>query len=103
MFAHPSTAEKFRELGFSAEDASMKLTIENVSIVAIAHPFRGVALFITTISPRTMSQYETFLPEISGPDKIAGLIYINILMNSRDYASAFREHFVKMGIPLFQS
>jgi hypothetical protein len=53
MFAHPSTAEKFRQLGFAPEDASMKLTIKNVSVVAIAHPFRGLALFITTISPRT--------------------------------------------------
>ena len=62
-FSNPGTAEKYRHLGFSATDLSFRLTIGDVSICAVEHPFKGVALIFESITPRTMCQYEVSLPE----------------------------------------
>jgi hypothetical protein len=62
-FADQGTDEKYRLLGFSADGLSMKLTIGSVSIHAVEHPIKGVVLIFESITPRTMRQYETSLPE----------------------------------------
>ena len=74
FFSSPNTAEKYYRLGFSAADLSLKVTIGNVSICAVKHPFKGVALIFESITSRTMCQYETSLPERSSVEQIAGLI-----------------------------
>jgi len=38
FFSDLGTAEKYRQLGFSAADLSLRLTIGNVSIYAVEHP-----------------------------------------------------------------
>jgi hypothetical protein len=102
VFSSPSTDEKYRQLGFSPVDLSMKLTIGNVSIDAVEHPMKGVVLIFECITPRTLCQYETSLPERCSVEQIAGLIYVNITLNFRDNAKVCKAHFQKLGLPLFQ-
>jgi hypothetical protein len=63
IFSSLSADEKYRHLGFSAVDLSMKLTIGSVSIQAVERPIKGALLIFESITPRTMCQYETSLPE----------------------------------------
>ena len=101
-FSNPCTAEKYRQLGFSATDLSVKLTIGRVSIYAVEHSFKGVAMIFESITPRTMCQYEVTLPERCSVEQIAGLIYMNVAQNFRDSAEMFKAHFQSLGLRLFQ-
>lgn len=76
--------------------------IGNVSIYAVEHPFKGVALTFESITSRTMCQYEVSLPERCSAEQIAGLIYVNISENFRDDAAMCKSHFQKLGLTLFQ-
>jgi hypothetical protein len=102
LFSDPGTAEKYRQLGFSAADLSMKLAIGDVSVYAVGHPLKGVALIFESITPRTMCQYEVSLPERCSVEQIAGLIYVNIVQNFRASAEMYKAHFQKLGLPPFQ-
>ena len=102
FFSDASTDEKYYRLGFSAADFSLKITIGDVSISAVEHPFKGVALIFKSITPRTMCQYEVSLPERCSAEQIAGLIYVNVAENFRDSAAMFKAHFQKLGLTLFQ-
>jgi len=102
VFSNPRTAEKLRQLGFSAAELSLRLTIGEVSIYAIEHPFKGIALTLESFTPRTMCQYEVSLPEHCSVEQIAGLIYVNIAQNFRGSAEMCKSHFQKLGLPLFQ-
>ena len=101
-FIDPSTDEKYRKLGFREDRLCMKLTIGNVSVRAVEHPFKGVALFFESYTPRTMCQYESSLPTSCSVEKIAGLIYLNIAHNFRESKDAWKSHFEVLGVPLFQ-
>ena len=101
-FSNPSTDEKYRKLGFSPERLSLKLTVGNVSIYAIEHPFKGVALTIESFTSRRLSQSEVTLPEKCSVEQIAGLIYLNVAQNYRDSAELFKAYFSQIGIALFQ-
>jgi hypothetical protein len=101
-FSNPGTAEKYRQLGFSAADVSLRLTIGDVSIYAVEHPFKGVALIFESITPRIMCQYEVSLPERCSVEQIAGLIYVNVVQNFRGSAEKYKAHFQELGLPLFQ-
>src|ERR1035438_2109234 len=89
-FLNPSTAEKYRRLGFVSADICMTLKIGNVSISAVENPLSGVALFFESAGNRTACQYESCAPEKCGVEQIAGLIDINIATNFRDSAELFR-------------
>lgn len=101
-FSDPSSADKFRKLGFSVDALSMRLSIGHVSICAVEHPIKGVVLIFESIMPRTVCQYETSLPERCSVEQIAGLIYVNIAQNFRDSAEMYKAHFQKLGLSLFQ-
>ena len=101
-FSNPSTAEKYCQLGFSTADLSLRLTIGNVSIHAVEHPYKGVALIFESTTPRTMCQYEVSIPERCSVEQIAGLIYVNVVQNFRGSAEMYKAHFQKLGLPLFQ-
>ncbi len=102
LFSDPSTDEKYRQLGFSPADLSVRLTMGDVSIFAVEHPFRGVVLIFESITPRSMCQYEVSLPEHCSAEQIAGLIFVNIAQNFRGSAEMCKAHFEKLGLPLFQ-
>jgi hypothetical protein len=102
LFSEPGTAEKYYRLGFSDDGLSLKLTIGCVSINAVEYPGKNVALFFSSVGPRTVYQYDTFLPESCSIEQIAGLIYVNIAENFRTSAEMFKVHFQKLGLPLFQ-
>jgi hypothetical protein len=102
IFSVPSTDEKYRDLGFSPVDLSMRLTIGDVSILAVEHPIKGVVLIFEYITPRTMCQYETSLPEVCSVEQIAGLIYVNIALNFGDTADRCKAYFQELGLSLFQ-
>ena len=101
FFSDPSTAEKYYRLGFSVADLSLRITLGDVSIYAVEHPIKGVALSFKSITPRTMCHYEVFLPERCSVEQIAGLIYVNIAENFRDSGAIFKAHFQKLGLKLF--
>lgn len=98
----PSTDEKYRKLGFSEDGLCMKLRVGNVSVSAVGHPFKGVALIFESYLPRTICQYESSLPASCSLEKIAGLIYLNVVQNFRDSKDAWKVHFEKLGVALFQ-
>jgi hypothetical protein len=102
FFANPSTAEKYSLLGFSDADFSLKVTIGNVSIYAVEHPFKGVVLTFESLTPRTTCQYEVSLPERCSVEQIAGLIYVNMAENFGNNAATCKAHFQKLGLSLFQ-
>lgn len=102
LFSNPGTAEKYRQLGFSAADHSLKLTIGDVSIYAVEHSFKGTALTFESFRPRTICQYEVSLPESCSAEQIATLIYVNVAQNFRGSAEICKAHFQKLGLPLFQ-
>jgi hypothetical protein len=101
-FPDPRTDEKYCRLGFSRADLSMKITIGDVSIRAVPHPFKGAALIFTSIAPRTVCQYEVSLPEHCSVEQIAGLIYVNIALNFGDSEAMWKAHLQKWGVTLFQ-
>jgi len=101
-FSDPSTEEKYLKLGFVPERLALKLTVGQVSVYAIEHPWKGAALTLQSFTPRNMTQYEVSCPTKCSAEQIAGLIYINIAKNFRDSAEAFKAHFEKLGVPLFQ-
>lgn len=92
-FSNPSTAEKYRQLGFSPADLSVRLAIGDVSIHVVEHPYKGVGLIFESITPRTMCQYEVSLPERCSVEQIACLIYVNVVQNFRGSAEMYRAHF----------
>lgn len=98
FFSDPGTAEKYRQLGFSPADLSLRLIIGDLSIYALEHPFKGVVLIFESITPRTMCQYEVSLPEHCSVEQVAGLIYVNIAQNFRGSAEIFKAHFEKLGL-----
>jgi hypothetical protein len=51
----------------------------------VEHPIKGVVLIFECITPSTMCQFETSLPELCSVEQIAGLIYVNITPNFRDH------------------
>lgn len=101
-FSDPSTEEKYLKLGFVPDRLSLKLTVGKVSVYAVEHPWKGAALTLESFTARTMTQYEVACPTKCTTEQIAGLIYVNIAQNFRDSAEAFKAHFEKLGVPLFQ-
>src|SRR5262249_12547890 len=102
IFSKPDVDEKYRKLGFTLSDLSLKLTVGNVSVYAVEHLWKGVVLTFESITRRSMCQYEVSLPEKCSVEQIAGLIYINIAQNHRVTAPAWKAHFQQLGIALFQ-
>ena len=100
--SNPSTDEKYRKLGFFPSGLSLRLTVGHVSIYAVEHPWKGVALTIESFTNRRMSQFEVSLPEKCSVEQIAGLIYLNLAYNAHDSAEDFKAYFEKLGVPLFQ-
>ncbi len=101
-FSDPNTEKKYLKLGFIPDGLSLKLTVGNVSISAVEHPWKGAMLMLTSFSLRTATQYEVACPTKCTTEQIAGLIYVNIVKNFRDSAEAFKAHFQQLGFPLFQ-
>ena len=101
-FSDPSTEEKYLKLGFVQEGLALKLTVGQVSIYAVEHPWKGAAITLESFTPRRMTQYEVACPTKCTAEQIAGLIYINIAKNFRDSAEAFNTHLRQLGVALFQ-
>ena len=101
-FSDASTEEKYLKLGFVPDGLALNLTVGEVSVYAIEHPWMGAAITLQSITPRTATRYEVACPTKCTAEQIAGLIYVNIAMNFRNSASAFKAHFEKLGVPLFQ-
>jgi len=95
-------AEKYRQLGFAPAGISLELKVSDVSVSAVEHPWKGVALFFESYMIRSMCQYESSVPTNCSVEQIAGLIYINVAQNFPDSAAQFKAHFQALGIPLFQ-
>lgn len=101
-FSDPSTEAKYLSLGFVPEGRSLKLSVGNVSVYATEHPWKDAILVLESFSPRTMTQYDIACPTKCSAEQIAGLIYMNVATNFQDSADAFKSHFEKIGVPLFQ-
>jgi hypothetical protein len=81
---------------------SLRLTVGDVSIFAVEHPWKGVLLTFECIQPRRMAQFNVSCPAKCTMEQIAGLLYLNVVSNFRESGAAFKSHFERMGIPLFQ-
>lgn len=98
----PEVDSKYRKLSFTPADLSVELTVGRVSVYAVGHGFKGVMLTFESIARRSMCQYEVSLPTKCSVERIAGLIYLNVLQNFPGSVNAFKAHFESVGIPLFQ-
>ena len=74
-FPNHELEEKYRRLGFQCEGFGMHLRIGEVDIKAVEHPYKGVALFLSCYTPRTLCQFETSAPVCASVEQIACLIY----------------------------
>jgi hypothetical protein len=102
VFSDPGTEDKYLKLGFVPDGLSLKLDVGQVSVFAVEHPWKGVAITLQSFRPRTMTQYEVACPTKCTTEQIAGLIYVNITKNFHDSAEAFKAHFQNLGLPLSQ-
>ena len=102
--SNSATAQKYDRLGFLLVEREycLRLTLGNISISGVEHPWNGVRLTFESFTARTMHQHESCLPERCSVEQIAGLIYVNVVQNFRDRAPMFKAHFQLLGIPLFQ-
>lgn len=94
--------EKYRRLGFKSTPLGMELRIGNVELSAAEHPWKGVVIIFTCITPRAMSQFDVAVPTRCSVEQIAGLIYVNITTNCHHDAETCRRHFEALNVPLFQ-
>lgn len=101
IFSNSETDQKYRKLGFTQADLSLKLTVGGVSVYAGEDIFKGVRLTFESFAPRSMSQYDVSLPEKCSVEQIAGLIFANVALNHRESAAAWQVHFTRLGMPLF--
>jgi hypothetical protein len=101
-FFNPELEAKYRLLGFVSDGYGLKLKIGHVEIEAVEHPFNGVALFFSSITPRTATQFEIALPVVCTTEQIAGAIYLNFALNFREDSEGCRCHLQELKIPLFQ-
>ena len=101
-FSDPNTENKYLKLGFVPDGLSLKLTVGGVSLYAVEHPWKGAVITLESYTARTMTQYSVACPTKCSTEQIAGLIYMNVAQNFRQSAEAFKEHFKKFGVPLFQ-
>lgn len=94
--------EKYRHLGFTSTPLGMELEIGNVKLSAAEHPWKGVVIIFTYITPRAMSHFDVAIPSHCSVEQIAGMIYVNIATNCRQDADAWKRHFEALNVPLFQ-
>ena len=102
VFSKPETETKYRRLGFDQDGLFFKLCVDNVSVYAGEHLWKGVVLTFESFTSRSMSQYHVSPPEKCSVEQIAGLIYRNISSNHRESAGAWKSYFEQLGLPLFQ-
>lgn len=98
----PKHREQVPETGICPDGLSLKLTVGGVSLYAVEHPWKGATITLESYTARTTTQYSVACPTKCSTEQIAGLIYMNVAQNFRHSAEAFKEHFKKFGIPLFQ-
>jgi hypothetical protein len=101
-FSNPSLDAKYRRLGFKPTELGLELQIGKVHLSAAEHPWKGLVIIFTCITPRTMSQFDGTIPIDCSAEQIAGLIHVNIVTNFRQYTDDCRRHFQTLNIPLFQ-
>jgi hypothetical protein len=71
-------------------------------VYAVEHLWKGVMLSFESVTSRKVCQYSVSLPEMCSMEQIAGLIYVNVAKNHRDSLAAWKSHFERLGVPLFQ-
>jgi len=101
-FSDKALQAKYASLGFTPSDLGMGLQVGAVKLEAVEHPFKGVVVFFSGSTKRSMTQYEAGVAKACSVEQVAGLIYANVAMNFRDDAEAFKDHLSTLGIPLFQ-
>ena len=102
VFNSADLYKKYRGLGFIDHELGMKASIGGVRIVAVEHPFYGVALFFEHIDCRTATQFEIMVPAACSTEQIAGLIYVNFVETFREKAPLCRRYFERLNVDLFQ-
>ena len=101
-FSNHELEEKYRRLGFQCEGWGMHLRIGKVDIHAVEHPYKGVALFLSCYTPRTLCHFETCAPVCASIEQIACLIYVNVARSMRDQEPACKEYLEKLVLNVFQ-
>lgn len=71
----PETRSNLETLKFRArEPGAMIGRVEDVEILFVDHPINGLAMMVTHIAPRTMTQFEEFLPHAPTLQQLAAAI-----------------------------
>jgi hypothetical protein len=101
-FSNAELEANYCRLGFVPDGQRLKLKVDHVDLVAVEHPLDGVAVFFSCFRPDTATQFDITLPVICSFHLIAGMIYANIAKILPEDAPAWKRHFQKLKIPLFQ-
>jgi hypothetical protein len=101
-FTNSKVEAKYEALGFRPEGLGMFLEIGRLRIQAVEHPYKGIALFLNSVSGRTAGQVETCAPAQASIEQIACLIYVNVLKCLRAEAEACRRYFENLDLHVFQ-
>jgi hypothetical protein len=89
---------KLKRLGFVPTDPGMRLQIGQVQMDTAEGPF-GLVIFFTSVTMRTMTQYQVTAPYSCGSDQIVKLIFLNISANFKHSLRDFTAHFENLGPP----
>jgi hypothetical protein len=92
--------QKLSSLGFTPSQYGMKLELGGQKIEAVDGPMLMISF--TSISPRTICNFDVKCPRSCSKEQIAGLIYMNVRMNFSEVAEMCKAHIQALGIPLFQ-
>lgn len=92
--------QKLTQLGFSPKGLGMELTIGSCKIQVVDGPMLMISM--SSFSPRTICSYDVKCPTFCSKEQIAGLIYMNVVMNFPNDAESLKAHLQSLGIPLFQ-
>jgi hypothetical protein len=96
--SNPEVESKYRALGFRAAGLGLRLTIADVELDATEHPWKGIEIGFTCITPRKMTQFAVGLPAHCAVEQIATLIYLNFRSAFSDRAETCKQHFEKISV-----
>ena len=71
----PETRSNLETLKFRArEPGAMVARVDGVEILFVEHPVKGLAMMVSYVSPRTMTEFEVFFPHTPSLQQLATAI-----------------------------
>lgn len=99
-FVSADVERQLSDLGFMRAGLGMEMHIGTTKIHVVEGPMLMIS--ISCFGSRSVCSYDVECPRLCSKEQIAGLIYVNMALNFRSDADAFKLHLQSLGLPLFQ-